>query len=114
MSLPRDLVAAIRRLDETQLRQLLILARGLLVTSEMPVLSLDDVPGMPSVSYRQRLRRCGKPNCSTCPHGPYWYAHYRQDGRSRTQYIGRELPADVARLVAERAAEVEDGRLRVV
>jgi hypothetical protein len=98
MSLPRDLVTRVRRLDEPQLRRLLILARGLLIGSEGPIVAVDDVPGLPAVSYRQEHVRCGK-DCGACPHGPYWYAYWREDGRARSQYIGRELPADVRRLL---------------
>lgn len=101
MSLPRDLVKAVRRLDEAQLRRLAILVRGLLETSEGPRMELDDLPGMPQVTYRRQDVRCGR-DCGSCPHGPYWYAFWKEDGRSRSQYIGRELPADVRRLIEER------------
>jgi hypothetical protein len=101
MGLPRDLVGAVRRLDEGQLRQLLILARGLLLTSEHPVVQIDDVPGMPTARYRQRLVSCGKATCTACPHGPYWYAHWTEDGRRRSRYIGAELPAEVRQKLEE-------------
>ncbi|MGI9015615.1 MAG: DUF6788 family protein [Euzebya sp.] len=97
MTLGRGLVAEIRRLDEGELRQLLILLRGLLVTSEQPVLEISDVPGMPTVRYQQKSVRCGKSTCTTCPHGPYWYAHWSEEGRKRSRYIGGELPAEVRR-----------------
>ena len=98
MTLPRELVRAIRRLDEYQLRRLLILVRGLLIGSAGPAVELDDVPGMPTVTYRRQLIRCGK-GCDTCPHGPYWYAFWKEGGRSRSQYIGGVLPADIRRLI---------------
>ncbi|MGH3665166.1 MAG: hypothetical protein ACRDU8_03565 [Egibacteraceae bacterium] len=104
MSLPREMARAVRRLDEYQLRRLLILCRGLLIGSEGPTVELADVPGIPSVTYRQERVRCGR-NCTQCPHGPYWYAYWKERGRSRSQYVGRELPADVRRLVE--AADVE-------
>jgi hypothetical protein len=25
-------------------------------------------------------------------HGPYWYAYWKEDGRTRSSYIGTELP----------------------
>jgi hypothetical protein len=43
---------------------------------------------------------CGKGACKRCgggrspSHGPYWYAYYWQDGRTRSKYIGKELPAE--------------------
>lgn len=100
MSLPPDLVRQVRELDEPELRRLLILARGLLIGSPGPVVALDDVPGVPEVRYVQKRVRCGR-RCQQCPHGPYWYASWREDGRARTLYIGRELPADVRRIVEE-------------
>ncbi|MBA2530395.1 MAG: hypothetical protein H0V19_10645 [Euzebyales bacterium] len=103
-SLPREVVRAVRRLDEHQLRRLLILVRGLLIGSEGPVAEPGKAAGVPVVSYRQQHVRCGR-DCDTCPHGPYWYAFYKEGGRSRSQYIGRELPADVRRLVDCRATE---------
>lgn len=107
MALPRDVVAEVRRLDEAQLRQLLILARGLLIDSEIPVVEIAGLPGMPAVRYRQRSVSCGKAACGGCPHGPYWYAHWTEEGRKRTQYIGSELPASVRRKL-----EALDQRLR--
>ena len=107
MSLPRELVKAVRRLDEAQLRRLAILVRGLLETSDGARMELDQLPGMPQVTYRRQEVRCGRPECGACPHGPYWYAFWKEDGRSRSQYIGRELPADVRRLVEERERAAE-------
>lgn len=122
MGLPRDLVKAVRRLDEPQLRQLLILARGLLIDTEAAVVDVDDIPGMGAVQYRQKVVRCNKDGCGTCPHGPYWYAHWHEGGRKRSQYIGSELPAQVRQKVEAMERErrgggkrTEEGpRLRVV
>ncbi len=99
MSLPRELVRSIRRLDEFQLRRLLILVRGLLIGADGPTVESRDVPGMPVVTYRRQSIRCGK-GCAACPHGPYWYAFWKEGGRSRSQYIGGVLPAEVQRLIA--------------
>ena len=97
-ALPRELVRVVRRLDEHQLRRLLILVRGLLIGSAGPTVELDGVPGVPTVHYRQQHIRCGK-GCASCPHGPYWYAYWKEAGRSQSQYIGGQLPADVRRLL---------------
>lgn len=44
------------------------------------------------VTYRQLLIRCGKDPC-TCikglGHGPYWYACWHDNGRTRTRYVGK-------------------------
>ncbi|MBI3537057.1 MAG: hypothetical protein HY070_05820, partial [Chloroflexi bacterium] len=34
------------------------------------------------------------------PHGPYWYAYWKEEGRTRSRYVGRVLP-DKARAVHE-------------
>ena len=109
MSLPRELVRSVRGLDEYQLRRLLILVRGLLMGSQGPVLELTDIPGIPAVSYRSQYVRCGK-DCSACPHGPYWYAFWKEDGRSRSQYIGGVLPAEIQRLIDLTDAAPDDAR----
>ena len=46
-----------------------------------------------SITFRYETVRCGKENCSRCPHGPYWYAYWKEGGRTRSRYIGRSLPA---------------------
>ena len=103
-ALPRELVRVVRRLDEHQLRRLLILVRGLLIGSDGPTVELDGIPGVPTVHYRQQHVRCGK-GCASCPHGPYWYAYWKEGGRSQSQYIGGQLPADVRRLLGSLDAD---------
>ena len=34
--------------------------------------------------------RCGRAGCSKCPHGPYWYAYFREGGKLRSRYIGKD------------------------
>ncbi len=87
MSLDRDLLDAVRDLDEHELRRLLILARAHL--ERTGVLAPGD--DGPSVRLRQRPVRCGKAACTSCPHGPYWYAYWTEDGRRRSKYVGRLL-----------------------
>jgi hypothetical protein len=94
MPVDRDLMRQIRDLDEFDLRRLLIFVRGLLVSREGGDLTHgSERPG--KVTYRQEPVRCGRPNCTRCPHGPYWYAYWREDGRLRSRYIGKDLPEGV-------------------
>src|SRR5436190_24256262 len=90
MPVDRELMREIRELDEFDLRRLLIFVRGLLAARE-------GVEGEPKpegkVTYRQEQVRCGRENCTRCPHGPYWYAYWREGGRLRSRYIGKDLPA---------------------
>jgi hypothetical protein len=49
----------------------------------------------PTGTYRLELVKCGKDHCKVCrggpAHGPYWYAYWKQKGRTRSEYIGKEL-----------------------
>jgi hypothetical protein len=53
----------------------------------------------PTATLRLELVACGKGACKSCgggrrpSHGPYWYAYWKQDGRTRSRYIGKALPA---------------------
>lgn len=85
MSLDRDLLDAVRELDEHGLRRLLILARARLESAGVPLAD------QPTVRLRQREVKCGKRGCVSCPHGPYWYAYWSEGGRRRSRYIGRLL-----------------------
>jgi hypothetical protein len=35
--------------------------------------------------------RCGK-GCGGCPHGPYWYAYWREGGKVKKRYVGKGDP----------------------
>ena len=96
MTLDRRLIKEVRALDPYDLRRLLILTRGLLVQRGDLPLGPEELGGTGpgKISYRRQSVRCGKPGCTRCPHGPYWYAYWREDGRVRTRYIGKELPDD--------------------
>lgn len=91
MPLDRRAADLVRSLDEHELRRMVILARGRL--QQMGAPDFADEPGQPTVSFRQQTRRCGKSNCSRCPHGPYWYAVWREGDRVRTRYVGKAAPA---------------------
>lgn len=92
MALDKRLYADLRRLADPDLRRVLIFVRGLLHARG------DDLEGddfgeeeTGPVTYRLESVKCGKPGCTKCPHGPYWYAYYREEGRVKSRYIGPEL-----------------------
>jgi len=92
MAIERGLIREIRRLDEYDLRRLMIFIRGLLLHREGPGFD-ERAPGQSGeVTYRLEHVRCGKQGCTRCPHGPYWYAYWREEGRLRSRYIGKTLP----------------------
>ena len=57
-----------------------------------------------SITFRYETVRCGKPNCTRCPHGPYWYAYWKENGRTRSRYVGSSLP--------QRAKDVHERKQR--
>ena len=49
-------------------------------------------------TYRLELVRCGKESCKCAEgklHGPYWYAYWSKDGKTRSQYVGKRLPKGI-------------------
>ena len=60
-----------------------------------------ELPVGPRISYTRQHRHCGKASCTVCRdgpgHGPYWYAFWEEDGRSRSRYLGKRLPEAAAR-----------------
>ncbi len=94
MPLDRDVLEAVREMDEHELRRLLILAKARL---EQHGVELPN-GATPKVGLRRQWVRCGKTTCGTCPHGPYWYAYWREEGRRRSRYLGKldDMPGDEA------------------
>jgi len=86
MTLDRDLLDAVKDLDEHGLRRLQILTRAQLERS-----GAIDPSHEPQVSMRQQMVRCGKRDCTKCPHGPYWYAYWTENGKRKSRYVGRLL-----------------------
>jgi hypothetical protein len=84
MPIDRDVLEAVREMDEHELRRLLILAQARLEKRGM-----DFSDGAPDVKLRQRAVRCGKASCTRCPHGPYWYAYWWENGKRRSRYLGK-------------------------
>lgn len=97
MTIDRELFSQIRALDEYDLRRLDIYIKGLLI--QRGALETEDSVSAGAeagkVGYRQQSVQCGKRGCKTCPHGPYWYAYWREGGRLRSRYIGKTLPDGV-------------------
>ena len=95
MAFERELIREIRALDEYDLRRLQIFIGGLLVSRTGVDPERERRRG--TVTFRQERVRCGRGNCTKCPHGPYWYAYWREGGKLRSRYIGKKLPSGDAR-----------------
>lgn len=47
--------------------------------------------------YQLELVSCGKAGCKCSKgklHGPYWHQYWKDGGRVKSKYIGKELPAE--------------------
>ena len=90
MALDPRLLREVRALDDHELRRLMIVARGRLQARPGPEFGEDMHEA--HVTYRLETVRCGKAACRSCPHGPYWYAYWRENGKLRSRYVGKERP----------------------
>lgn len=89
MPIDRDVLEAVREMEEPELRRLLILARARLEKR-----GVFNEAEEPEVKLRRQMVKCGKASCTRCPHGPYWYAYWWEGGKRRSRYIGKleEIP----------------------
>ena len=56
-------------------------------------------------TYRSELVRCGKKDCRCTRgelHGPYWYAYWSEGGKTKSEYVGKRLPAGANRIAPTR------------
>lgn len=56
------------------------------------------------VRYSFEKHKCGRSNCTKCPHGPYWRSYVWVGTRTKGIYIGKNLPAGVPDLGDTRKA----------
>ena len=50
---------------------------------------------------KEEYVKCGKANCNSCPHGPYWYIYYHSDeGKMKKRYYGKQ-PWDEEAVLAD-------------
>lgn len=85
MSIDRDVLEAVREMEEPDLRRLFMLTRARLERLGHVFPDLG-----PEVKIRRKMVRCGKDSCTTCPHGPYVYAYWFEDGVRKSKYLGRD------------------------
>ncbi len=91
-------LAELRAID-TRLQQVLEERRAGQAAAATPM-RLEKQIG--SITFRYETVRCGKDNCTRCPHGPYWYAYWKEGGRTRSRYIGRQLPGPAKQVYEEK------------
>jgi len=80
-------------------------ARASLAPNEKTMVASEADVQLQGRSVREAFRKCGRPGCRVCAngpgHGPYLYVYWREDGKTKSKYLGR---ADVKALPDEPAA----------
>jgi len=84
MPIDREVLEAIREMDEPELRRLFMLTRARLERKGHVFPEIGS-----GVKVRTQMVRCGKESCTACPHGPYIYAYWTEGGRQRSKYLGK-------------------------
>jgi len=59
------------------------------------------LPSNRRITYQRRMKYCTRTTCAPCRsgtpnHGPYWYASWREGGRVRSLYLGKQTPPGYA------------------
>lgn len=97
MTLPADPDALLAQIAGWPRESLEALQAGIgrILASAEPVAATPErLPRVPGVTLRREYVQCGKAGCTRCPHGPYWYAYWREGARLRKRYLGKQLPSE--------------------
>ncbi len=55
-----------------------------------------------NATIRSEEIKCGKSSCPMCPHGPYYYAYWKDDyGKLRKKYIGTKYDESTLRVLED-------------
>jgi len=46
------------------------------------------------VALKEKLVRCGRAGCPSCPHGPYLYEYTWRNGKTHCKYLGKMTAAE--------------------
>jgi len=101
-----QLRAALHQLSLEQAKLLYVELGAIVQALEQPASTPDVVKGtsrevvetrrLGERLYQLERVRCGKVGCKCAGehgelHGPYWYAYWRDDGKLKSQYVGKRL-----------------------
>ena len=91
-------LAEIRRLDEWLHKITLKAEEAAQAERNRPRRQVVEERTVENSTYRLEGVRCGKDKCKCAEgklHGPYWYCYMRVEGRVKSKYVGKKLPAAV-------------------
>gem|GEM_PF-378550 len=104
--IPQSVRRALERKNLSELQEIKDLVERLISERQIPP-EEEDLPSdrevlkthtFGSITYRLEKVSCGK-NCKGCPHGPYWYGYWREGGKTRSKYIGKNFDAQKVKRV---------------
>lgn len=58
------------------------------VDADEELVDVSEAPGSRGTVVLKKIP-CGDETCGKCPHGPYKYLNYREDGEHKTEYLGK-------------------------
>ena len=92
LGLWRDVPRGLRKRGNEAVNEALIdrMIAVMVKTLELQKRLLNQKP----VSFQVKYIKCGRKNCSQCPHGPYAYAFWRGEHGTRSEYLGKVESAD--------------------
>jgi hypothetical protein len=91
-----------RKLEEIERRKKMIKA---LEEEEKEILDeISKLGGFQRGTLVAKWVKCGK-NCQKCPHGPYYHLVWKEGGKVRWKYIGKELDEKFKNLPKVKALE---------
>lgn len=78
----------------------------------------SQIPGIANGSIKVVYVKCGRKWCSKCPHGPYYYLQWKENGKVKTKYLGKNEKfkeiADKVREIKKRLKEVEKKKKKLL
>ena len=80
----KELLEILGELSESDLRRLQFLIDN----------KLNEKVYRKKVSYRKKNIKCCKESCQSCPHCPYWYAEWSEDGVMKSKYLGKNIDSN--------------------
>ena len=81
----------VRKDKQDKVKELELISRDLKRLRILIDNKLGSTSNEQKISYRQKLIKCGRESCNSCPHGPYWYAEWSENGKRSTKYLGKIL-----------------------
>ena len=77
-----------------------------------------EIPGISYGTVVEKYIRCGKSECKNCPHGPYYYLSFKQDGKTKTKYLRTDkkikMLGNEAKIIKKRLRQLEKAKRKLL